>query len=440
MTIAEALQRAKLDPEMKKKSFYEQQMVIRAIVDQLVLDDPQFRSVPDPQKAIVYQNVVNQAVGNWMPALNSYDQPLTDEDRAALERGLFADVPGTQDSYKRGLWILERLQAGDPRAAKEAEKWIVGNSAKTNSLLVQVSAGAKDAIETLFSGDKPWNSLALNTQDFHKIADAMYQHMPSNVASQTETLSGLTGMAIAAGETIALNVLFVGGPGRAALMAGKWPGLFTQKMWNAVKAKELAQVTLRSKTLWGVTIPNILDAAIGGGLTDRVRSFPRLIEAGAIQGPEKFWKQVVKLGGNPTQFIANNPQYSNVLYKNWDKKKYKGGEKEWGRMSIAIEVCTRLNLSPELALDSASYGSFQIMGENSVLCGYPTAHEMLASYNNGGEPEQLASFIRFVKSTHLDDELRARNWAGFAQGYNGSKFRENKYDVKLSAAYKKHSK
>lgn len=127
MTIAEALQRAKLDPEMKKKSFYEQQMVIRAIVDQLVLDDPQFRSVPDSQKAIVYQNVVNQAVGNWMPALNSYDQPLTNEDRAALERGLFADVPGTQDSYKRGLWILERLQAGDPRAAKEAEKWIVGN-------------------------------------------------------------------------------------------------------------------------------------------------------------------------------------------------------------------------------------------------------------------------------------------------------------------------
>jgi len=154
----------------------------------------------------------------------------------------------------------------------------------------------------------------------------------------------------------------------------------------------------------------------------------------------RFWKQVVKLGGNPTQFIANNPQYSNVLYKNWDKKKYKDSEKEWDRISIAIEVCTRLNLSPELALDSASYGSFQIMGENSVLCGYPTAHEMLASYNNGGEPEQLASFIRFVKSTHLDDELRARNWAGFAQGYNGSKFRENKYDVKLSAAYKKHSK
>ena len=44
MTIAEALQRAKLDPEMKKKSFYEQQMVIRAIVDQLVLDDPHFLS------------------------------------------------------------------------------------------------------------------------------------------------------------------------------------------------------------------------------------------------------------------------------------------------------------------------------------------------------------------------------------------------------------
>ena len=154
----------------------------------------------------------------------------------------------------------------------------------------------------------------------------------------------------------------------------------------------------------------------------------------------RFWKQIVKSGRNPQDFISNNHQYSNVLYKIWDKKQYKGGSAEWDRVSKAIEVCTKLNLQPELALDSASYGSFQIMGENSLLCGYATAQEMLAAYNNGGEQEQLDSFCRFVKSTKLDDELRAKNWAGFAQGYNGSKFRENKYDVKLAKAYSKKEK
>lgn len=153
----------------------------------------------------------------------------------------------------------------------------------------------------------------------------------------------------------------------------------------------------------------------------------------------RFWKQVVAVGADPVKFISLNKEYTNVLYKKWDKKQYKGGIKEWDRMSKAIEVCTKLNLNPIIALNSASYGSFQIMGENAVLCGYATSQEMLASYNNHGEQEQLDSFIRFVKSTHLDDELKAKKWAAFAQGYNGSQFRANKYDLKLSAAYEKYS-
>jgi len=35
-------------------------------------------------------------------------------------------------------------------------------------------------------------------------------------------------------------------------------------------------------------------------------------------------------------------------------------------------------------------------------------------------------------------ELRAKNWAKFAQGYNGSQFAANKYDLKLANAYAKH--
>lgn len=151
----------------------------------------------------------------------------------------------------------------------------------------------------------------------------------------------------------------------------------------------------------------------------------------------RFWKQLVKAKKDPQVFIKSNPQYKNVLYPVWDKRQYKGGPSEWDRMSKAIEVCNLLGVEPELALDSASYGSFQIMGENSVLCGYPTAHEMIADYNNGGEAEQLKSFIRFIKATHLDNELRDRNWAAFAKGYNGTQYLLNKYDTKLLQEYGK---
>lgn len=154
----------------------------------------------------------------------------------------------------------------------------------------------------------------------------------------------------------------------------------------------------------------------------------------------RFWKALVKAGANPAKFIVDNPQYSNVLYPNWDKRNYKGGAKEWDRMSQAIEVCTKLNLSPNLALNSASYGSFQVMGFNHSLCGYDNAHDMLASYNSGGEAEQLASFCRFVKSTHLDDELIAKDWVKFALGYNGTQQAMNHYSDKLKSAYNKFLK
>jgi len=154
----------------------------------------------------------------------------------------------------------------------------------------------------------------------------------------------------------------------------------------------------------------------------------------------RFWKRLEKNGLDPAAFIKSYPEYRNVLYKNWDKKKYKGGASEWNRMSEAIEVCKMLNADVDIALKSASYGSFQIMGENCEMCGYNSAQEMISDYNLNGEEAQLNSFIKFVKSKKLDDELRAKNFQKFAQGYNGTAYRENKYDTKLNTAYNKFVK
>lgn len=149
----------------------------------------------------------------------------------------------------------------------------------------------------------------------------------------------------------------------------------------------------------------------------------------------RFWKSLTKAAKDPMAFVQANQQYSTILYKNWNKAFYIGGVGEWNRMSKAIEVCKMIGADPELALDSASYGSFQIMGENSVICGYATAQEMLADFNTRGEIAQLDAFVNFVKSKKIDKHLVTKNWPAFAADFNGTAYRLNQYDVKLIRAY-----
>lgn len=154
----------------------------------------------------------------------------------------------------------------------------------------------------------------------------------------------------------------------------------------------------------------------------------------------RFWKQLKNAGYKPEQIIVENPKYSNVLYPNWDRKQYKGGAAEWDRISSAIELCKLVSAPPELAIKSASYGSFQIMGENCTMCGYVTAQEMIADYNIRGEKAQLESFIKFIKSKGIAKYLISHEWDKFALGYNGSAYKQNQYDTKLQTAYNNFKK
>lgn len=92
------------------------------------------------------------------------------------------------------------------------------------------------------------------------------------------------------------------------------------------------------------------------------------------------------------------------------------------------------------ALKSASWGMGQILGENYVAAGYESVQQMVADFVTKGEAAHLQAAVNFIKANHLDDELRAHNWAGFARGYNGPKYAANAYDKKLAAAYAKWAK
>lgn len=111
---------------------------------------------------------------------------------------------------------------------------------------------------------------------------------------------------------------------------------------------------------------------------------------------------------------------------------YKGGAAEYVRLARAIE------LDRDAALRSASWGAFQIMGDNCSACGFDKAEDFVGAMVSG-EPAQLDAFVSFVKNSRLDDALARCDWAAFARGYNGPAYRANRYDEKLEAAYRLHS-
>lgn len=95
-------------------------------------------------------------------------------------------------------------------------------------------------------------------------------------------------------------------------------------------------------------------------------------------------------------------------------------------------------LDPKAAMKSCSWGKFQIMGFNFASAGFDSLDSFVTAMKIS-EDEQLKAFVHIVKSFALADELRRRDWAAFARGYNGANYRINRYDTKLAAAYRRHS-
>jgi hypothetical protein len=121
-----------------------------------------------------------------------------------------------------------------------------------------------------------------------------------------------------------------------------------------------------------------------------------------------------------------------LAYPNWGEKPYPSDS--YPRIIACMAI------DEDVAISATSWGIAQILGSNYVAAGYDTRHAMLQAFLELGEPEQLAAAVRFIRYNHLDDDLRAHNWAGFARGYNGPKYAVNGYNTKLAAAYAKWSR
>ena len=110
---------------------------------------------------------------------------------------------------------------------------------------------------------------------------------------------------------------------------------------------------------------------------------------------------------------------------------YRGGAQEYVRLERAME------LDPNAALRSASWGLAQVMGDNCKAAGYVDVDEMVADFV-ASENAQLKGMASFIATTGADRHLRAHNWPAFAAAYNGPAYAENSYDERLRAAHQKY--
>jgi len=94
-------------------------------------------------------------------------------------------------------------------------------------------------------------------------------------------------------------------------------------------------------------------------------------------------------------------------------------------------------LNEEAALKSASWGGYQIMGANYASAGFATVAAFVSAQMES-ERRQLDAFVAVVLANRTWlSAIRDKDWAAFARGYNGPKYRENSYDTKMKAAYER---
>lgn len=100
------------------------------------------------------------------------------------------------------------------------------------------------------------------------------------------------------------------------------------------------------------------------------------------------------------------------------------------------QLARAMRIDETAALKACSWGLGQVLGENHVAAGFASVQAMVAACLDG-EGRQLDQMVAFIVTARLDAFLRARNWIGFARGYNGPAYQRNGYDVKLARAYAK---
>jgi N-acetylmuramidase-like protein len=125
------------------------------------------------------------------------------------------------------------------------------------------------------------------------------------------------------------------------------------------------------------------------------------------------------------KYSASHPHLSHAA----TKKFY-----SWDQWSLMYEAMT---LDYEAALESASWGVFQIMGEyHQSLCGKTLKDYITLMFTS--EYEHLRLFMAYSRGKNIVRHLLSHNWKLFAEGFNGKN--QVGYDTLMATAYRKYAK
>ena len=119
-----------------------------------------------------------------------------------------------------------------------------------------------------------------------------------------------------------------------------------------------------------------------------------------------------------------------LSYPKWGERPYPKSQAErWLQLQHAFAI------DPDAALQSASWGLFQVMGFNCTDCGFasPWAFALAMSH---GEGAQLDAAMSLMRHKGMLAPLKACDWPTVARLWNGSG-QVDAYAAKLTAAYKR---
>lgn len=176
------------------------------------------------------------------------------------------------------------------------------------------------------------------------------------------------------------------------------------------------------------------DAKLIGCEVAAVRAVADVESSGSGFCPDGFPKTLFEghYFSRLTQGVYDD-KYPSISYPKWTKQFY---GKSWQEERERLDQASKLNRVA--ALQSASWGAFQVMGANHAICGFTTVQAFVNTMC-GSANQQLAVFTAFVMTNGLADELQRKDWPAFARQYNGRRYAENGYHLKMAAAYARYA-
>lgn len=128
-------------------------------------------------------------------------------------------------------------------------------------------------------------------------------------------------------------------------------------------------------------------------------------------------------------YDLSHPHLSRPYSTTQDFRRYYAWD-QWSRMYEAMD------LDRDAAWKSASWGMFQVMGFNHN--GWAAVGDFVRNMFVS-EYQHLKSFMAFCKDNGLVKFINDKDWASFAQAYNGDGYSTNHYDTKMATAYAKYA-